>query len=135
VTASTEQLSTLDRPKILTPAHDRSGFVCRHQELTDWLRAWALSNQATGANRTNVVAKHGTVIGYGTPAPASVDPAITPGSLRRNPPRPIPAARPCRLAVHRDQVGWEPDRSEANRLLTPTPRRSAWRPTPRPRAC
>lgn len=96
---------SISPPVLLTPAHDRSDFVCKHPILADWLRNRALANQVGGASRTYVVERNGAVIGYYSLAPASVDHAVAPGGVRRNQPDPIPAILLGRLAVHLPESG------------------------------
>lgn len=96
----------LSAPAPLTAAHDTSGFVCRHQSLSDWLGKRALANAAAGASRTYAVSTaDAQVVGYYALAAGSIPIGSATGKLRRNMPDPLPVIVLGRLAVHSDWAG------------------------------
>ncbi|WP_082938426.1 GNAT family N-acetyltransferase [Mitsuaria sp. 7] len=86
--------------QLLTATHACGQFSCGHTILDRWLQQRALSNQATGASRTYVIATaRGVVIGYYSLAPTALDAPLATGPIRRNAPSPIPTFLLGRLAV------------------------------------
>jgi GNAT superfamily N-acetyltransferase len=84
----------------LTAAHDVSGFDCGKQELTEWLRRYALQNQQAAAARVYVVHRTARVVGYYALAASSVEPEEAPERVRKGLARhPIPVILLARLAV------------------------------------
>lgn len=88
-------------PVPLGLAHILSAFHCGEAVLDEWLRNRGLKNQSLGAARTFVVCQEGSsqVVGFYSLATGSVTHSISPGSLRRNMPDPIPVIILARLAV------------------------------------
>lgn len=96
----------LNEPVPLTAAHDCSGFDCRHESLSRWLKKRALANAISGASRCYVVCDgQQTVLGYYALAAGSLAADAVPGRLRRNMPDPLPVIVLGRLAVHRGFSG------------------------------
>lgn len=94
------------RPVPITADHDTSGFTCRHDVLSQWLRRRALANALSGATRTYVVCAEGQhVVGYYALAAGSIDIGSAPTRMRRNMPDPLPVIVLGRLAVHEDWSG------------------------------
>ena len=94
------------RPVPITADHDTSGFTCRRDALSHWLRRRALANALSGATRTYVVCAEGQrVIGYYALAAGSIDIESAPARMRRNMPDPLPVIVLGRLAVHEDWSG------------------------------
>ena len=74
--------------------------------LDDWLKRRALSNQASGASRTFVVANDdGHVRGYYAMAAGAVSHQLATRVVRRNMPDPVPVMVLARLAVDRRAQG------------------------------
>lgn len=93
-------------PSPITADHDTSGFACRHESLSQWLRRRALANALNGATRTYVVCADGQrVVGYYALAAGSIAIGSAPLRLRRNMPDPLPVIVLGRLAVHEDWSG------------------------------
>jgi hypothetical protein len=96
-------------PELLAAQHDVSGFECRSQEQTDWLRRHARQSAASGTTRVFVVTGQDTpvVVAYYAwcmaqlTAPASpVTAPASPGRLRKAAGRyPQPVALLARLGV------------------------------------
>ena len=92
----------LTAPEPLSAAHLSDGFACGEAILDDWLKRRALSNQASGASRSFVVAdREGRVVAYYALAAGAVTHRAATGSVRRNMPDPIPVLVLGRLAVDR----------------------------------
>jgi GNAT superfamily N-acetyltransferase len=96
---------TLAPPKLLTEAHELSGFSCGVPSLDDWLMRRALPNQASGASRTFVLCDGEKLAGYYALASGGVHVIEATGRFRRNMPDPIPVAVLGRLAVGRAYQG------------------------------
>ncbi|MDE3074479.1 MAG: GNAT family N-acetyltransferase [Chloroflexota bacterium] len=92
----------------LTGAHDATAFDCGQPELNQWLRRFALVNQAANAATTFVACLAGTkaVVGYYALAAGAVDhreaPRRATAGLARHP---IPVVILARLAVDRREAG------------------------------
>jgi len=93
-------VAPLAGPEPLTAAQDVRAFDCGKQELTEWLRRYALQNQQAGAARVYVVHRKGRVVGYYALAAGSVEPEEAPERVRKGLARyPIPVILLARLAV------------------------------------
>ena len=93
-------------PVPITADHDTSGFTCRHDSLSQWLRRRALANATNGATRSYVVcAEDRRVVGYYALAAGSIILESAPARMRRNMPDPLPVIVLGRLAVHEDWSG------------------------------
>ncbi len=87
-------------PELLTADHDLSRFDCGKPVLNDWLRTYALVNQAKGFTRVMVLRSHQEVIGYYGLAPTAVPPPHLPRKIRTGrPPDPIPCLLIGQLAI------------------------------------
>lgn len=99
-------MEQLSGPGPLTAAHDVSNFDCGKQELTEWLRRYALQNQQAGAARVYVVHRSGRVVGYYALAASSVEPEEAPERVKKGLARhPIPVILLARLAVDVSEQG------------------------------
>ncbi len=86
--------------------HDLSAFDCGDAALDDWLRRFALANQAAEAAQTYVIHRGGRVVGYYALAAGSVDREQVPGRVARGLARhAIPVVILARLAVDRREQG------------------------------
>ncbi len=93
-------MEQLSGPEPLYAAHDVSNFDCGKQELTEWLRRYALQNHQAGAARVYVVHRTGRVVGYYALAAGSVEPEEAPERVRKGLARhPISIILLARLAV------------------------------------
>lgn len=94
-------------PVVIDESHDLSAFDSGEAVLDDWLRARALDNLRLGGSRTYVVCRRNSkqVVGYYALAMGGILGSGTPGSMRRNMPRVIPAVVLGRLAVDRGMQG------------------------------
>lgn len=93
-------MTQLSGPEPLTAAHDVRNFECGKQELTEWLRRYALQSHQAGAARVYVVHQTGRVVGYYALAAASVEPEEAPERVKKRLARhPIPVILLARLAV------------------------------------
>ena len=90
----------------LAPDHDLSDFDCGEPALDDWLRRFALANQAAEAAQTYVIHRGGQVVGYYALAAGSVEREQAPGRVARGLARhAIPVVILARLAVDRREQG------------------------------
>lgn len=90
----------LSGPEPLSAAHDVTNFDCGKQELTAWLRRYALQSQGAGGSRVYVVHRAGRVLGYYALAAGSVEPEEASERVRKGLARhPIPVILLARLAV------------------------------------
>jgi GNAT superfamily N-acetyltransferase len=93
-------VAQLSGPEPLTAAHDVKNFDCGKQELTEWLRRYALQSHQAGAARVYVVHRTGRVAGYYALAAGSVEPEEAPERVKKGLARhPIPVILLARLAV------------------------------------
>jgi GNAT superfamily N-acetyltransferase len=91
---------SLGSPVPISTEHDTSGFSCRHDSLSQWLKRRALANALSGATRTYVVCADRTrVVGYYALAAGSIAIESAPARMRRNMPDPLPVIVLGRLAV------------------------------------
>jgi GNAT superfamily N-acetyltransferase len=95
------------RTETLSPIHSVERFDCGEAALDDYLKKYALQNQAGGAARVYVVVLDTQVIGYYSLSAGSIEataasPRLVKG-LARN--QPIPIVLLGRLAVDRTQQG------------------------------
>lgn len=96
----------LGPPEPLAASHRLDDFACGEAVLDDWLQRRALSNQASGATRTFVVAvEDGQVRGYYAMAAGAVAHQLVTSGVRRNMPDPVPVMVLARLAVDRRAQG------------------------------
>ncbi len=99
-------MAQLSGPEPLTAAHDVSNFDCGKQELTEWVRRYALQSHQAGAARVYVLHRTGRVVGYYALAAASVEPAEAPDRVKKGLARhPIPVILLARLAVDVSEQG------------------------------
>lgn len=92
----------ISAPAPLTADHDLSAFDCGKPALNDWLRTYALANQAKGFTRVMVVCEGNRVAGFYGLAPTAVPPAILSRKVRTGrPPDPVPCILFGQLAVDR----------------------------------
>ena len=91
-------------PAPLNAGHDLDPFDCGKPALNDWLRTYALNNQAKGFTRVMVIADGSRVTGFYGLAPTAVPPPVLSRKLRTGrPPDPIPCILFGQLAV---DVSW-----------------------------
>lgn len=87
-------------PEPLTAEHDLSAFDCGKPALNDWLRTFALTNQARGFTRVIVVRDGPRVVGFCGLAPTGVPPPVLSRKLRTGrPPDPVPCILFGQLAI------------------------------------
>ena len=89
----------ISAPCPIQPGHERAGFSCGEETLDEWLRRRALKNETAGASRTYVLLADGAVVAYYSLAAGGVARRLTPGTVRREMPDPIPVMVLDRLAV------------------------------------
>ena len=89
-------------PEPLRVDHDLLAFDCGKPALNEWLRTYALSNQAKGFTRVMVVCHDLRIVGFYGLAPTAVPPAILSRAVRTGrPPDPVPCILLGQLAVDR----------------------------------
>ena len=97
-------------PRPLNSSHNVAGFVCGDDSLDDWLRRYALINQASGSARTFVTCMDDRVVGYYALASGAVSQAGASPRVAKAMPEPIPVLLLARLAVdqavHGQGLGW-----------------------------
>jgi GNAT superfamily N-acetyltransferase len=93
-------------PEPMTAAHDLADFDCGKPALNEWLRTYALANQAKGFTRVMVLCEERRVIGFYGLAPTAAPPPLLSRKLRTGrPPDPIPCLLFGQLAVDKDFAG------------------------------
>ncbi len=98
--------ATLSAIEKLSSHHDLSALDCGDAALDDWLRRFALANQAAEAAQTYVIHRGGRVVGYYALAAGSVEREQVPGRVARGLARhAIPIVILARLAVDRREQG------------------------------
>ena len=88
--------------------HDRQGFDCGHQKLSDWLRQVARQHQDKGLAKTFVAVREEAptrICGYYALTLAELENRHLPEAWRKKLPRRIPGVRLGRLAVDRQYQG------------------------------
>ena len=99
-------MEALSGPNPLSADHDVKNFDCGKQELTEWLRRYALQNHQAGATRVYVLNRGGRVVGYYALAAGSVESEDAPIRVRKGLVRhPIPVILLARLAVDVSEQG------------------------------
>ena len=94
------------RVENLNSDHRLSEFDCGAPALDDWLKRFALANQAAGATRTYVAARGDRVVSYYALAAGSVARAEATDRVARGLARhPVPVVIIARLAVDRGEQG------------------------------
>ncbi len=96
---------TLSAPELLNDQHYLHNFDSGVDNLDDWLRRRARSNQKNGSSRTYVVTSGADVVGYYCLASGALATSDAPGNIRRNMPNPIPMTILGRLAVDQNWQG------------------------------
>lgn len=92
----------------LTGSHDRQGFDCGRQELSDWLRQVARQHQDKGLSKTFVAVREDApeqICGYYALTLAELENRHLPETWRKKLPRRIPGVRLGRLAVDQRYQG------------------------------
>jgi GNAT superfamily N-acetyltransferase len=85
---------------LLTKDHDVSRFECGKSPLDEFLKRYALGNQANGTARTYVALQEGEVVGYYSLAMGSVEHDAAPDRVSKGLARhPIPVVLMARFAV------------------------------------
>ena len=90
----------LTAPAPITTEHDIKSFDSGEVSLNNWLQKRALKNQATGASRCFVTSNDNTVVGYYCLSAGAISHEVSPKSMRRNMPDPLPVILLGRLAVY-----------------------------------
>jgi GNAT superfamily N-acetyltransferase len=92
---------------LLTQAHDAAAFTSGEPALDDWLCQRAWNNLQNAASRTYVVCplRSQVIVGYYALSMGQILAQETPGAIRRNMPRHIPAILLGRLAIDRSWQG------------------------------
>jgi GNAT superfamily N-acetyltransferase len=96
----------ISAPELLAAEHNVSAFACGKPTLSNWLRTYALSNQAKGFTRVLVVHESRRVVGFYGLAPTAVPPAALSRSVRTGrPPDPVPCILLGQFAVDKNFAG------------------------------
>lgn len=95
----------LSSVELLDKSHHIASFDCGKHSLTQWLKRFALMNQASGDSRTFVVHRSQRVVGYYSLAPGSVAKAQATARAGKAAPDPIPVVLLARLAVDLSEQG------------------------------
>ncbi|CAN5332960.1 GNAT family N-acetyltransferase [soil metagenome] len=99
-------LAGLEGPEPLSAHHDVERFDCGKPSLDDWLRRWALKNQANETARTYVVHLDGVVLGYFSLCSGSVAREEAPRRVVQGLARhPVPVIVLARLAIDASEQG------------------------------
>ena len=90
----------ISAPEPLNADHNLAAFDCGKPSLNDWLRTYALANQAKGFTRAMVIRENTRVIGFYGLAPTAVPPSVLSRKMRTGrPPDPVPCILFGQLAV------------------------------------
>lgn len=93
-------------PELLTEDHDRSRFGCGKPPLNQYLKKYALINQANEVSRTYVTTKANVVVGYYTLTFGSISHDEATARIKAELPQyPIPIILLARLAVDQKESG------------------------------
>jgi len=96
----------VSRPEPLNADHDLSAFDCGKLALNDWLRTYALTNQAKGFTRVMVIRENARVIGFYGLAPTAVPPSVLSRKIRTGRlPDPVPCILFGQFAVDTAYAG------------------------------
>lgn len=96
----------LEGPELLHADYELERFGCGKVSLDQWLRRWALTNQANETARTYVIHRNGLVLGYYSLCSGSVTREQAPGRLVKGLARhPIPVIVLARLAIDASAQG------------------------------
>jgi GNAT superfamily N-acetyltransferase len=99
---------TFRAPELLTVLHEVSGFDCGSAPLNNYLKRFAVLNNAAGSARTFVacVDDSSTVAGYYSLCAASIERVAAPERIAKGmPAHPIPVVLLARLAVDQKHQG------------------------------
>lgn len=103
MTTNTKEPTALPLSQVekLDKLHDLASFDCGNVALGEWLRKYALMNQAADAAQTYVVHRGGRVVGYFSLAFGSIAAMEAPARVAKGLPRdrPVPVVLLARLAV------------------------------------
>ena len=93
-------------PELLTDAHKLFEFECGKPALNEWLRTYAISNQAKGFTRVLVVHSEMRVVGFYGLAPTGIPPNVLSRAVRTGQhPDIVPCILLAQLAVDKDWAG------------------------------
>ena len=93
-------------PVLLQSRHDVAEFDCGKIALNDWLRTYAVANQAAGFTRVVVIHSELRVVGFYGLAPTAVPPNLLSRKVRTGrPPDPVPCILLGQLAVDSAWMG------------------------------
>lgn len=95
-------MKNLSPPAPISAAHAVNDFNSGEISLDDWLKKRALKNQASGASRCFVVCNDEQVIGYYSLSAGAISHELSPASMRRNMPDPLPVLLLGRLAIDKN---------------------------------
>ena len=100
-------MGTVNPPRPLSEADDRTGFDCGRPSLDHWFHHHAWRNQVAGVSRTNVLtdAATGAIVGYVTLSAAQIEREALAAKDRRNRPDPIPVVLLGQLAIDHRRRG------------------------------
>ncbi len=99
---------TFRKPEPILAAHDLSAFDCGDEAMNEWLRKFALRNEANGSTRTFVLCEEGSnkVVGfYGVTVGTMMRSQLKTSKHRRGMPNDVPVVLLGRLAVDRSKQG------------------------------
>ncbi|MES2998218.1 MAG: GNAT family N-acetyltransferase [Pseudomonadota bacterium] len=92
----------LSIPLPISADHELVNFNCGEPSLDEWLKKRALKNQISGASRCFVLCNDKKVIGYYSLSAGAISHALSPKTMRRNMPDPLPVLLLGRLAIDRN---------------------------------
>ena len=96
----------ISRPVRIEQHHRVDSFACGADDLDDWIRRFAWSNDRAGNARVFVAARGDDVVGYYTLSSAGVEKGRVPTRLTKGgAPTEIPCGLRGRMAVHRAEQG------------------------------
>ena len=99
-------MSEYERPRRISAADDFAAFDCGVEVLNEWLRQYAVANDASGMTTVYVTTKGGRVVGYYGLCTSVVEHEHAIRKVGRGMPKhPIPALLITRFAVTSDEQG------------------------------
>lgn len=98
-------MSGYSAPRLIAPQDALDKFSCGEPEMDDWLRRFALANNAGDTSKTYVTLKDDQVVGYYALATGGVQRASAPARIGKGQPALIPVVLLARLAVNASEQG------------------------------
>ncbi len=96
----------LEAPRLLKEDDETAFFDCGENSLNIWLREKAQKNHKSGASKVFVISEGKRIAGFYCLSTFSIAHIVSPRSLTRNMPDPLPALLLGRLAIDKNYQGF-----------------------------